>query len=123
MRRATSAAVSISTLVLMLAAASPALAGISDFAINRDATLAPGDLQVTVTGTVMCPVNEVPIISVLVTQIERAQLVTSGSGAIQFTCSGTVQSWQVLVTVNLPMHPGFASASANAMAFAGVFPL
>ena len=121
MRQVRFAAVSVLSLVLMLAVASPAFAGISDFAINRDVTLPPGDLQVTVTGTVMCPLGESVFISVTVVQIEHGQLVANTTPSTSFFCSGALDTWTVTGTVGIPMHPGPASASAFAFGFAPPF--
>jgi hypothetical protein len=120
MRHPKFAAASTLGLVLMLAAASPALAGISNFATDRDATLAPGGLQMSVNGTVKCPINEAVFVTVQVVQFEHGQLVASASGntATGFVaCTGDVQPWEVTAISNIPMHPGPASASATAFAF------
>ncbi len=117
MRQARFAAVSLLGLVLTLVAASPAFAGISDFAINRNATLSPGGLLVTMTGTVMCPVGETVFINVSVVQIEHGQLVANAGGSTFFFCSGAVDPWTVTGSPIIPMHPGSASASASAFAF------
>ena len=120
------AAVSMLGLVLTLAAASPAFAGISDFSITRNATLAPGGLQVSVSGTVMCPVGETVSITLQVSQFEHGQLVATAFGSTSFpfgiACNGAVETWTLTASASFsatPMHAGPASASASA--FAGFF--
>ena len=120
MRHVRFAAVSMLGLVLMLVAASPALAGISNFATDRDATLSPGGLQMSVTGTVKCPINESVFMTVQIVQFEHGQLVASAFGNTatgSIACTGDVQPWEVTAISNIPMHPGPASASATAFAF------
>lgn len=127
MRHVRFTAVSILTLVLMLAATSPAFAGISDFSITRNATLAPGGLQVSVSGTVMCPVGETVSITLQVSQFEHGQLVATAFGSTPFfggiACTGAVETWTLTASPSfsaIPMHPGSASAVAGASA--GFFP-
>jgi len=120
MRHQKFAAASTLGLALMLAVASPAHAGISNFATDRDATLSPGGLQVSVTGTVKCPINESIFMTVQVVQFEHGQLIASAFGNTatgSLACTGAVQPWEVTAISNIPMHPGPASASATAFSF------
>jgi hypothetical protein len=120
MRDVRFAAVSVLFLVLMLAAASPAFAGISDFAINGDATLAPGDLQVSTTGTVMCRPGEQASILVTVVQFERRQQVAKAFGSTNFfLCTGALETRTVTGVADIPMRSGPASATASAFALVG----
>ncbi len=128
MRQARFAAMSLLGLVLTLVAASPAFAGISDFSITRNATLTPGGLQVSVSGTVACPVGETVSITVQVSQFEHGQLVATVFGSTSFpfggiACNGAVETWTLPAVPSFsatPMHDGPASAAASA--FAGFFP-
>jgi hypothetical protein len=107
----------VSGIGLMLASASPAFAGIFSLSINRDAILAPGGHQTTVTGTVGCPADERAALAVEVSKVEGQKIIGGNGRTNQFKCTGSVQNWTVTVNFNAPLHTGRADAVANATAF------
>jgi hypothetical protein len=84
-------AISALGLGLMLILAGPAFA--ISFSIDPNATLAPGGLSVTVTGTVVCGPGESGGVSAQVSRTEKAKLVANASGSSSINCDGTVQKW------------------------------
>jgi len=103
---------------LAVCCAGPAFANIQTFTIDGDATLAPGGLEVTVTGTLQCSLGESASIGVAVAQ-DRGQQTATASGSTQLTCDGSLQSWSIHAITNSGLKTGPAGARASAATFLG----
>ena len=103
---------------LAVCCAGPAFANIQTFTIDGDATLAPGGLEVTVTGTLQCSLGESASIGVAVAQ-DRGQQTATASGSTQLTCDGSLQSWSIHAITNSGLKTGPAGARARAATFLG----
>jgi Family of unknown function (DUF6299) len=101
------------TIAIVGITAGAAFAHISEFTIDEDATLAPGGLQVVVTGTLQCTAGETANVSVTVSQ-DRGQQTATGFGFANIACDGSVQSWGATVSTSSP----FKNGPAGAVAFA-----
>src|SRR3989442_3926682 len=98
---------------LAVCCAGPAFANIQAFTIDGDATLAPGGLEVTVTGTLQCSLGESASIGVAVAQ-DRGQQTATASGSTQLTCDGSLQSWSIHAITNSGLKTGPAGPRARA---------
>lgn len=102
---------------LILATASPSVAGISGFSIIS-ATIVPGgsNKQVVVTGTVTCPAGKVVTVGIqMVQQGKMAAHAWGKTTGIQCSAGASV-NWGVTASSAVPMKVGFASTLAGAWA-------
>jgi hypothetical protein len=71
---------------------------VSSLSLDDKATLSDSKTSVTATGTIVCPVGFFATVNVTVVQ-SSGQADTHGFGSDDFTCSGQVQTWSVVVNV------------------------
>jgi hypothetical protein len=91
-----------------------AFATIFEFTIDEDATLAPGGLQIVVTGTLHCT-GDIAIVRITVAQ-DRGQQTAIAEDATSnsFGCDGTLQTWVVTTTTDTPFKNGPAGVRGEA---------
>lgn len=115
--RRTGVLVAVLTLLVLGVVASSASAHTTSLTIDPQATLEPGGLGASVSGTVVCTAGHLANIQVQLTQFRHGQVTATGFGNTpQFLCSGITQQWQVTVTTifnSAPFKRGSASARAD----------
>ena len=122
MSRKASRAVRIGLMLVVIVgavgiAASPVIANIFALTIDEDATLAPGGLQMVVTGTLQCTTGETVSVTVTAAQ-DRGQQTAIAQGVIgAIACDGSTQNWGVTATAFSPFKNGPAGARATTNPF------
>jgi hypothetical protein len=94
--------------------AGAAFANITTFTIDEDATLAPGGLQVVVTGTLLCTPGDTASILIIVAQDRGQQTATANGSSGTIACDGTLQDWGITASSNSPFKNGPAAARGTA---------
>src|SRR5215813_12167267 len=87
----------VGTIVVVGITAGAAFANILEFTIDEDATLAPGGLQVVVTGTLQCTSGNIARVQVVVSQDRWQQVATAFGFTPIISCDGSIQTWGVTV--------------------------
>src|SRR5262245_22850904 len=98
--------VTVLAICMTCVVADRALAHITQFTINEDADLAPGGLQMAVTGTIVCTADETAGVSITISQDRGQQVAVATGGTGNLNCNGTVQEWGVTAITNSPFKKG-----------------
>jgi hypothetical protein len=101
--------------VAMVAGASSASATVISFTVNDRASVVLDGDAVVMTGFVQCDAGDTVSVGAAVDQI-KGQLVADGFGSSgDFTCSGSLQTWTVVVQASIgSFKNGHASSIARA---------